>query len=478
MYYEKLNLLIDGEFCQGSEGKTEAVLNPATEEEIARVPHASRDDIERALASSAAGFKVWRATPAIQRQQVMNKAADLMQERIETMAQCLTLEMGKPVGESRIELQFAIDVIRWYGEEGKRAYGRIIPPRVPGLRQMVVKEPIGPCCAFVAWNFPANNAIRKIAGAIGAGCSMLIKPSEETPGTAMAIAQCFQDAGLPAGVLNVVFGVPDEVSRQVLGSWIPRKLSFTGSIPVGKHLQQLAAETLKRCTMELGGHAPVIVFDDASIDKALDSMVGFKYRNAGQVCISPTRFYVQKGVYKSFVEGFTERSKSIKLGNGLEDGVEMGPLIAERRLEVMEEFVSDAVGHGAKIETGGQRPTNRGYFYSPTVLSDVPDDAKIMTEEPFGPLAPITPFDSVNEVIDRANSLPFGLSSYVFTNDGAKAAALGDALESGMVGVNHAMISTPESPFGGVNESGYGSEGGIEGLDVFLRTKFITENDV
>ena len=394
------------------------------------------------------------------------------------MAQCLTLEMGKPVAESRLELQFAIDVIRWYGEEGKRAYGRLIPPRVPGMRQMVVKEPIGPCCAFVAWNFPANNAIRKIAGAIGAGCSMLIKPSEETPGTAIGIAQCFQDAGLPAGVLNVVFGVPDEVSRQVLGSWIPRKLSFTGSIPVGKHLQQLAAETLKRCTMELGGHAPVIVFDDASLDKAMDAMAGFKYRNAGQVCISPTRFYVQNGVYKDFVKGFTERSNNIKLGNGLEDGVDMGPLIAERRLEVMEDFVSDAVGQGAKIETGGQRPTNRGYYYSPTVLSEVPDNAKIMTEEPFGPLAPITPFETMNEVIDRANSLPFGLSSYVFTNDGAKAAALGDALESGMVGVNHSMISTPESPFGGVNESGYGSEGGIEGLDVFLRTKFVTETGV
>jgi len=369
-------------------------------------------------------------------------------------------------------------VTRWYGEEGKRAYGRIIPSRVPGVRQMVVQEPVGPCCAFVAWNFPANNAIRKIAGALGAGCSMVIKPSEETPGTAMGIAQCFQDAGLPPGVLNVIFGVPDEVSRQVLGSWIPRKLSFTGSIPVGKHLQQLAAETLKRCTMELGGHAPVIVFDDASVDSALDAMVAAKYRNAGQVCISPTRFYVQEGVYKSFVEGFTQRSKAIKLGNGLDEGVEMGPLVAERRLDVMEDFVSDAVGHGAKVETGGQRPTNQGYFYSPTVLSEVPDTAKIMTEEPFGPLSPITPFSSFNEVIDRANSLPFGLSSYVFTTDGAKAAAIEEALETGMVGVNHAMISTPESPFGGVNESGYGSEGGIEGLDAFLRTKFVTETGV
>lgn len=478
MYYEKLNLLIAGEFCQGSEGKSEPVLNPATEEEISRVPHASRDDIERALVSSADGFKVWKATPAIERQRVLSKAADLMTDRLDMMAECLTLEMGKPLAESRIELQFAIDVVRWYGEEGKRAYGRVIPSRVPGIRQMVVKEPVGPCCAFVAWNFPANNAIRKIAGALGAGCSMLIKPSEETPGTAMGIAQCFQDAGLPPGVLNVVFGVPDEVSRQVLGSWIPRKLSFTGSIPVGKHLQKLSAETLKRCTMELGGHAPVVVFDDADVEKAINSMIGFKYRNAGQVCISPTRFYVQKNVYNAFVQGFKERSEQIKVGNGMDANVEMGPLIADRRLDVMEEFVSDAVSHGAKIETGGQRLTNQGYFYAPTVLSDVPDQAKIMVDEPFGPLAPITPFDSMDEVIERANSLPFGLSAYVFTNDGAKAAAIEDALETGMVGVNHPMVSTPESPFGGVNESGYGSEGGIEGLEAFLRTKFVTESGV
>jgi succinate-semialdehyde dehydrogenase/glutarate-semialdehyde dehydrogenase len=478
MYYDQLNLLIAGEFRQGSEGKSEPVLNPATEEEIARVPHASAADVERALTASADGFRVWRATPALERQRIIAKAADLMAERIDMMAESLTLEMGKPLAESRIELQFAIEVARWYGEEGKRAYGRVIPSRVPGVRQMVVKEPVGPCCAFVAWNFPANNAMRKIAGALAAGCSMLIKPSEETPGTAMGIAQCFQDAGLPPGVLNMVFGVPDEVSRQVLGSWIPRKLSFTGSIPVGKHLQKLAADTLKRCTMELGGHAPVVVFDDADVERAVKSMIGAKYRNAGQVCISPTRFYVQKNVYKSFVQSFTEQSEKIRVGNGLEAGVEMGPLVAERRLDVMEEFVKDAVSHGAKVETGGQRLTNRGYFYAPTVLSDVSDDAKIMVEEPFGPLAPVTPFDSMDEVIERANSLPFGLSAYVFTNDGARAAAIEDALEAGMVGVNHPMISTPESPFGGVNESGYGSEGGIEGLEAFLRTKFVTETGV
>lgn len=478
MYDEKLELLIAGEWCQGSEGKTEPVLNPATEEVIAHVPHASAADLDRAINASLDGFKTWRATPAANRQKIMEQAARLMEERIDHIAKILTLEMGKPLAESKLEMQFVIEVTRWYAEEGKRAYGRVIPSRVPGVRQMMVKEPVGPCTAFVAWNFPGNNAIRKIAGALSAGCSMLIKPSEETPGTAVAMARCFQDAGLPPGVLNVVFGVPDEVSRHVLGSWIPRKLSFTGSIPVGKHLQKLAADTLKRCTMELGGHSPVIVFDDADVDTALDMMVATKFRNAGQVCISPTRFYVQEDVYKPFVQGFTERAKALKVGNGLEDGVAMGPLIADRRLDVMEEFVNDAKANGAKIETGGQRLTNQGYFYAPTVMSDVPDTAKIMIDEPFGPLAPITPFKNYNEVIDRANSLPFGLASYVYTSNGSLAADIENDLESGMVGVNHPMVSTPESPFGGVNESGYGSEGGIEGLDAFLRTKFITEKGV
>ncbi len=478
MYPEKLELLIAGEWCQGSEGVQEAVINPATEEVIAQVPHASASDLDRALQASADGFKIWKKTPANQRQKVMSDAANLLEERIDTVSKTLTMEMGKPLFESKIELQFAIEVMRWYAEEGKRAYGRVIPHRFPGTRQMVLKEPVGPACAFVAWNFPANNAMRKIAGALGAGCSMLIKPSEETPGTAVAIARSLQDAGLPPGVLNVVFGVPDDVSRHVLSSWIPRKLSFTGSIPVGKHLQKLSADTLKRCTMELGGHAPVIVFDDANLEKAMDDMVAFKFRNAGQVCISPTRFYVQEGVQDEFVHGVVERVKKIKVGNGLDEGVVMGPLVGHRRLEVMDDFISDAVAHGAKVETGGQRLGNQGYFFPPTVLSNVSDDARIMTEEPFGPIAPISSFSSFDEVVQRANSLPFGLASFVYTQDGAKATAIEEELEAGMVGVNHPGVSTPESPFGGINESGYGSEGGIEGLDAFLRTKFVTEYGV
>jgi succinate-semialdehyde dehydrogenase/glutarate-semialdehyde dehydrogenase len=478
MSYERLELLIAGEFCQGSEGGTEPVVNPATEETLGEVPHASAADLDRALEASAHGFNAWRTQSPHQRQAVMEKAARLMDDRIDAIARTLTMEMGKPLPEAKGEIQFVIDATRWYAEEGKRAYGRLVPARTPGVRQMVVKEPVGPCCAFVAWNFPGVNVIRKVAGALGAGCSIIIKPSEETPGTALAIARCFQEAGLPAGALNVVFGVPDEVSRHILRSWIPRKLSFTGSVPVGKHLLKLAAEAVKRTTMELGGHAPVIVFDDADVGRAMKMMAGFKYRNAGQVCISPSRFYVQDKVYNEFVEGFTEIAKGLKVGNGLEDGVAMGPLIAPRRLDVMDGFVADAKSHGAQVATGGERLGNRGYFYAPTVLKDVPDSARIMRDEPFGPLAPITHFNTFDEVVERANSLPFGLSSYVFTGDGGKANRISDALEAGLVGINTPFVSTPETPFGGVNESGFGSEGGIEGLEAYQRTKFVVETGV
>ncbi|MAH83553.1 MAG: NAD-dependent succinate-semialdehyde dehydrogenase [Rhodospirillaceae bacterium TMED8] len=478
MYKEKIELLINGQWSRGSANKSQPLINPANEEVLSDVPHASLKDLDEALDSSVQGFKIWRHTPAIARQNILEKAARLMEQRIEQIARTLTLEMGKPLGESKVELQFVIDATRWYAEEGKRAYGRLVPARIPGVRQMVTKEPVGPCCAFVAWNFPGTNFIRKVAGALGAGCSILIKPSEETPGTAVALARCFQDAGLPDGVLNVVFGIPDDVSRHVLGSPIPRKMSFTGSIPVGKHLQKLAADTMKRCTMELGGHSPVIVFEDADLDKALDAAAGFKFRNAGQVCISPTRFFVHDKIYKSFIEGFSERAKALKVGDGMEEGVQMGPLIDARRLPIMEDFIADAKNCGAKVEVGAERIGNLGYFFAPTVLSDVPDSAKIMIEEPFGPVAPITHFNDDDEVIERANSLPFGLASYVFTSNGDKAAKVSQALESGLVGVNHPMVATPETPFGGVNESGYGSEGGIEGLDAFLRTKFITETGV
>ncbi|MGI9483757.1 MAG: NAD-dependent succinate-semialdehyde dehydrogenase [Hyphomicrobiales bacterium] len=475
MAYEKLELLINGKWTNGSSRETETVINPATEEILGEVPHASTADLDAAADASLEGFHVWREKTALQRQIIMNKAADLMEERKDAMAENLTREMGKPLGEAKLELDFAIAVLRWYGEEGKRAYGRLVPPRFAGMRQMVLKEPVGPVAAFVAWNFPAVNVMRKVAGALGAGCSIIIKASEETPATCISIARCFQEAGLPDGVLNLVFGVPDNVSRHLLASRIPRKLSFTGSVPVGKHLQKLAADTLKRCTMELGGHSPVIVFDDADVKATAKAAATFKFRNAGQVCISPSRFYVQESVYDEFADEFAKTASEINVGNGLDEGVDMGPLIAERRLGVIQNFVDDAKANGAEIMLGGERIGNQGYFYAPTVMKNVPETAEIMNEEPFGPVAPLAPFTDAEDVLTRANKLEFGLASYLFTNDGARASAFGSQIEAGMMSVNSFVVSTPETPFGGVNESGYGSEGGIEGLDAYLRTKFVTE---
>lgn len=475
MYSEKLELLIDGVWSAGSEGKGEDLINPATGEVLARLPHASAADLDRALEASDKGFKVWKAMTAQQRAVIMNKAADLIEARKNEIARTLTQENGKPLVEATGEVQFSADATRWYAEEGKRAYGRIVPARLPGVRQMVFKEPIGPVAAFAAWNFPASNVIRKIAGALGAGCSIILKPAEETPGTAVAFGRCFQEAGVPAGVLNIVFGVPAEVSTHLLRSPITRKVSLTGSTAVGKILQKQAADTLKRCTMELGGHAPVIVHADADLEKTLDTIVAAKFRNAGQVCTSPTRFFAHESLYDAFVDGFAARVSRIKIGNGLDEGVQMGPMIAARRLDVMDGLVADAKAKGAGVVTGGERLGNKGYFYAPTLLRDVPEDARIMSEEPFGPLAPTTRFSTFDEVIERANSLPYGLASFVFTRDMGLAQKTEMALDAGLVGVNHTMVSTPETPFGGVNESGYGSESGIEGLEAYMRTKFVTE---
>jgi succinate-semialdehyde dehydrogenase/glutarate-semialdehyde dehydrogenase len=475
MYPETIELLIDGAWCQGSDGKSEPLINPATEEVLATVPHATEADLDRALAASAKGFKLWKTMTAMQRWAIMDKAADLIEQRKDTIARILTMENGKALAEATGEVQFAADATRWYAEEGKRAYGRIVPARLPGVRQMVFKEPVGPVVAFAAWNFPASNVIRKISGALGAGCSIILKPAEETPGTAVAIARCFQDAGLPAGVLNIVFGEPARVSSYLIASPIPRKVSLTGSTAVGKLLQKQAADTLKRCTMELGGHAPVIVYEDADLEKTLDTVVAFKFRNAGQVCTSPTRFYVHEAVYDRFIDGFAARAEKLKIGDGLDAGVQMGPMIAPRRLDAMDAFVSDATAKGATVVTGGKRIGNKGFFYAPTLLRDVPDTARIMSEEPFGPIAPTTTFSTFDDMIERANSLPYGLASFVFTRTLTLAQETEAALEAGMVGVNHMMVSTPETPFGGVNESGYGSESGVEGLDAYLRTKFVTE---
>ncbi|NTG25164.1 NAD-dependent succinate-semialdehyde dehydrogenase [Agrobacterium rhizogenes] len=475
MYAEKLEMLIDGTWVQGSSGATAPLVNPADGAEISAVPHATKDDLDCALDASARAFRVWKTTTAAYRWQILSRAADLIETRKGDIARTLTLENGKALAEAVGEVQFCADATRWYAEEAKRAYGRIIPARATGVRQMVFKEPVGPALGFAAWNFPAGNVTLKMAAALAAGCSIIVKPSDETPGTAVAIGRCFQDAGVPAGALNIVFGPPAAISEHLIASPVPKKVSLTGSTPVGKLLQRLASETLKRCTMELGGHAPVIVFDDADIEKALDVLIAAKFRNAGQVCTSPTRFYIQENVYEHFVTGFVERSRKIVVGNGLDEGTQMGPLITERRLDMMDAFVRDAVEKGASVALGGERLDRKGYFYAPTVLKDVTDDARVMSEEPFGPLAQLTPFKSVDEVIARANSLPFGLAAYLFTTNGSTASAVGEALEAGVVGVNHTSVHEPETPFGGVNESGYGAESGIEGLEAYLRTKMISE---
>lgn len=475
MYDETIEMLIDGAWCQGSEAAGEQLINPATEEVLGTVPHASDADLARALDAAASGFAVWKAMTAQERYVVMMEAAALIEADKSRIGRILTMENGKPLAEAVPEVQFAADVTRWYAEEGKRAYGRIVPARLPGVRQMVLREPVGPVLGFAAWNFPSSNVIRKIAGALGAGCSIILKPAEETPGTAVAIARCFQRAGLPDGVLNLVFGVPDRVSRVLLASPIPKKLTLTGSTAVGKLLQARAAATLKRCTMELGGHAPVIVHADADLDHAVATLAAAKFRNAGQVCTSPTRFYVHEALHDDFVERLAARAAAIRVGNGLDKDTGMGPMIAPRRLDAMEALVADAVAQGAGLVQGGRRIAGRGYFFQPTVLRDMPEGARILSEEPFGPIAPVLRFEDVDEVIARANSLPYGLAAFCFTRSSGLAARTEAGLEAGLVGVNHTAISTPETPFGGVNESGFGSESGIEGLDAFLRTKFVSE---
>jgi len=472
--YANLELYIDGKWTGGN-GRGEDVINPATEKPLARLPHASVADLDQALEAAKKGFLVWRATSAYDRAKILRKGADLMRERHDAIAKILVQEQGKVYPEARAEVITSADIIEWYAEEGRRAYGRIVPGRGKGLRQMVLQEPVGVVAAFTPWNFPTLTPARKIGGALAAGCALILKASEETPGACVEMVRCFADAGVPAGVLNLVFGVPAEISEHLIAKDDVRKISFTGSIPVGKHLAQLAAKGMKRATMELGGHSPVVVFADADPEKSAETIAAFKFRNAGQVCISPTRFYVQEPVYDRFLSRFTEYAKSIKLGDGMEKGMTMGPMANARRIDTMEGFVRDAKDRGGKIVTGGNRQGNQGYFFEPTVVTDVPDNSKIMTEEPFGPVAPVVRFKTFDEVVERANSLPYGLASYAFTSSAQTATLIGDALQSGMVGVNSIAISTPETPFGGIKESGYGSEGGLEGLQAYFNTKFISQ---
>jgi succinate-semialdehyde dehydrogenase/glutarate-semialdehyde dehydrogenase len=473
--YPEVQLYIDGAWGAGASGKSEDVLNPATGQPVGKVPHADTADLDRALAAAKKGFAQWSKVSAYDRYKTMRKAADLIRERADDIGKIMTLEQGKPFIEAKGETLAAGDIIDWMAEEGRRTYGRVIPARVEGVYQLVVKEPVGPVAAFTPWNFPINQAVRKISAALATGCSIIIKGPEETPASCMELVRCYHDAGVPAGVINLVFGVPAVVSEYLIPHPTIRKVTFTGSVPVGKQLAALAGQHMKRVTMELGGHSPAIVFEDADVAVAAKILCSNKYRNAGQVCVSPTRFLVHEKVYDEFVDRFVTQAKGLKVGDGMDKDTRMGPLANARRLDAVEGFVADAVGKGATLETGGKRIGNEGYFYEPTVLTNVPQAARIMNEEPFGPVAPIARFSEFDEVMAEANRLEFGLAAYAYTRSAKTAERLAAGIESGMVSINHHGLALPEVPFGGIKDSGYGSEGGAEALEAYLNTKFVTQ---
>ena len=471
--YPEIALYIDGQWGQGSGGRGDDVINPATEEVLGRVPFAEPGDVDRAIAAAKAAFPTWRDAGPDFRSSILLRASALLHQRADEIGQVMTLEEGKPRGEAVGEVHRAATLLQWDAEEGRRAYGRIIPSG-PDEILSVRMVPVGPVGAFVPWNFPAGGPMRKIAAALAAGNSIVIKPSEEVPGTISLIARAFKDAGLPAGVLNVLFGVPDEISRKVIADPAIRFVAFTGSVPVGKHIAGLAAAAMKPAIMELGGHAPVIVCADTDPVKAARTAVRAKIANAGQVCTSPSRFLVDRHVYDAFTAAFIDAMAAIKIGNGLDEGVQMGPMVSERRRSGVRKLIEDAVSHGARVALGGEPMPGKGFFYPPTVLTDVPADAALLSEEPFGPVAPITAFDDLDEALEIANSLPYGLAAYAYTDSAATAEKLIAGFEAGIRSVNHCGGSVPQAPSGGVKDSGYGREGGHEGLNGYLVTKRVS----
>ncbi len=473
--YSDVLLFIDGQWTKAAGGRTIPVVNPATGEPIGTVAHAERADLDRALEAADKGFRQWRKVSAFDRSKLMRKAANLLRERVDAIAPLLTLEQGKPLPEAKGETLAGADVIDWFAEEARRAYGRVIPARAEGVYQLVVKEPVGPVAAFTPWNFPINQVVRKLSCALAAGCSIIVKAPEETPAAPAELIRCFADAGVPAGVVNLVYGVPAEISEYLIPHPIIRKMSFTGSTAVGKQLAAIAGAHMKRVTVELGGHAPSIVFDDADVDLAAKLLSVNKLRNAGQVCVSPTRLLVQEGVYNDFVGKFTAGVQAAKIGDGMEAGTQMGPMANERRIAAMEAFIGDAVQKGANLKTGGSRIGNKGNFFEPTVLTDVPINSRIMNEEPFGPVAVIAPFKNFDDVVEEANRLPYGLAAYAYTRSAKTAQAIAANVETGMISINHHGLALPEVPFGGVKDSGYGSEGGSEAIEAYLNTKFVTQ---
>jgi succinate-semialdehyde dehydrogenase/glutarate-semialdehyde dehydrogenase len=468
--YPELQLLIGGEW-KSRDGRP--VINPADETAIGAVPHATPADLEAAVAAAQEGFKVWRRNSPAKRAEIIMKAVGIIRSRVEEFAVAMTLEQGKPIAQSRLEILRGCEIIEWDAQEGRRAYGRVIPAE-PGMRHTVLRQPIGPVAAFSPWNFPMSSPSRKVGGALSAGCSIILKASEETPAGAVQLARAFSEAGLPPGVLNLVFGEPAKISEYLIPHPAIRLVTFTGSIPVGKHLAAMAGKYMKPAIMELGGHAPVIVCDDVDPAATAATSVTGKSRNAGQVCVSPTRWFVQERVYDQFVKSFAEKAAALKVGNGMDPANQMGPLANSRRIETMTEFVADAKAKGAKVLSGGTRLGNRGYYWPLTVLADVPEEARAMREEPFGPLAVVNPVKTLDEAMEKANALPYGLAAYAFTNSARNADRLAEGVEVGNLSINHFVASTAETPFGGVKDSGYGREGGSEGLTHYTVVKNVS----
>jgi succinate-semialdehyde dehydrogenase/glutarate-semialdehyde dehydrogenase len=472
--YPNTQLFIQGQWRDAQAGETLAVFNPATGKEIGRVAHARQADLDLALAAAQKGFETWRDTPAIERAKVMRAAAGLMRERAGAIARLLTQEQGKPLAEAKGEAMASADILEWFADEGLRVYGRIVPSRGNlALRQMVLKDPVGPVAAFTPWNFPINQVVRKLAAALATGCSMIIKAPEETPAAPAELVRAFADAGLPAGVLGLVYGTPAEISSYLIAHPVIRKITFTGSTPVGKQLAAMAGQHMKRVTMELGGHAPVIVAEDADVALAVKTAGGAKFRNAGQVCISPTRFLVHESIAKEFSAALVKHAAGLAVGDGTAEGTQMGPLANPRRVTAMAEFTKDAVERGATLATGGERIGDEGNFWRPTILTDVPLEARVFNDEPFGPMAAVRSFNTLDEAIAEANRLPYGLAGYAFTRSLKNADLLARRVEVGMLWVNMPAMPSAEMPFGGIKDSGYGSEGGPEAMEAYLNSRAV-----
>jgi succinate-semialdehyde dehydrogenase/glutarate-semialdehyde dehydrogenase len=479
MTYPNTPLYINGQWLDAADGRSLAVVNPSSGKEIGRVARASKADLDKALEAAQKGFETWRDMTASDRSRIMRKAAGLMRERAGDIGKLITQEQGKPLVEARGEAMAAADIIEWFAEEGFRVYGRIVPSRGNlALRQMVLKDPVGPVAAFTPWNFPINQVVRKVGAALAAGCSMLVKAPEETPAGPAALIQAFHDAGIPPGVLGLVYGDPAEISSYLIPHPVIRKITFTGSTPVGKQLAALAGQHMKRVTMELGGHAPVIVCEDADIALAVKAAGAAKFRNAGQVCISPTRFLVHESVKDEFARALTNSASVLKVGDGLAEGTQMGPLANPRRVTAMAEFTQDAIQRGAEVLAGGERIGDTGNFWKPTVLSNVPLEAKVFNDEPFGPMAAIRSFNTLEEAIKEANRLPYGLAGYAFTKSLKNADLLSRRVEVGMLWINMPAAPSAEMPFGGVKDSGYGSEGGPEAVEAYLNTRAVAVMNV